>query len=57
MSLINLCREITQNKKLLLGEKHPMGNRLVCPEYSKSVREVKTFPLVEQQSALPSVGV
>lgn len=51
MSLVNLCREITQNKKLILGEKHPMGNRLVCPEYSKSVREVKTFPLVEQQSA------
>lgn len=50
MALADLCREITQNKKLRLEEKHPMGFRLVCPEYSKSARDVKTFPLVEQQS-------
>lgn len=49
MSLANLCREITQNKKLCLAENHPMGTRLVCPEYSKSAREVKPFPLIEQQ--------
>lgn len=49
MPLLNLCKEITKNKTMRLGEDHPMGTRLVCPEYSKSVREVKTFPLVEQQ--------
>lgn len=50
MSLIDVCRKITQDEKLCLAENHPMGTRLVCPEYSKSVKEVKTFPLVEQQS-------
>ena len=50
MSLIDVCRKITQDEKPCLAENHPMGTRLVCPEYSKSVKEVKTFPLVEQQS-------
>ena len=50
MSLLDVCRRMTQDENICLGEKHPMGTRLVCPEYSKSAKEVKTFPLVEQQS-------
>lgn len=52
MSLLDVCRRMTQDENICLGEKHPMGTRLVCPEYSKSAKEVKTFPLVEHQSVV-----
>lgn len=45
MKLSELCRQITVNEDLLLPPGHKLGTRLVCPEYSKSIQEVKTYPL------------
>lgn len=47
MKLLEICQNIMfQNTKLLASD-HPMNSRLVCPEYSKSVEEVKTYPFLE----------
>ena len=46
MTLLQLCEEITGGRDLLLVKEHEIGRRLVCPEYSKSVQEVKTYPLM-----------
>lgn len=45
MTLSDLCNHITTTEKLLLPPEHRLGSRLVCPEYSKSAHEVKTYPL------------
>lgn len=45
MKLSELCRQITTDNSLLLPPGHKLGARLVCPEYSKSTQEVKTYPL------------
>lgn len=47
MSLLQHCQAITTGKDLLFIKDHAIGNRLVCPEYSKTVQEVKTYPLIE----------
>ncbi|MGN1167541.1 MAG: AraC family transcriptional regulator [Lachnospiraceae bacterium] len=33
----------------MLPPDHRLNNRLVCPEYSKSVQEVKTYPLLQDE--------
>lgn len=44
MDLLDLCRQITSpGVNRLVGDKK-LQMRLVCPEYSKSAQEVKTFP-------------
>lgn len=48
MTLSQLCRQITGTTSKQLPEDHKLGPRLVCPEYSKSVQEVKTYPLLKQ---------
>lgn len=48
MTLLELCRQITDPRQTMLPRDHKIGTRLVCPEYSKSVQEVKTYPLLEQ---------
>ena len=48
MNLSDFCRRITGPDARLLPENHKLGARLVCPEYSKSVQEVKTYPLLSQ---------
>ena len=48
MNLSDFCRRITGPDTRLLPENHKLGARLVCPEYSKSVQEVKTYPLLGQ---------
>lgn len=48
MTLSQLCRQITGPDCNLLPESHKLGPRLICPEYSKSVQEVKTYPLLQQ---------
>ena len=48
MNLSDFCRRITGPDTRLLPESHKLGARLVCPEYSKSVQEVKTYPLLGQ---------
>ncbi len=45
MTLSDLCNHITTTEKLMLPPEHRLGSRLVCPEYSKSAHEVKTYPL------------
>lgn len=49
MNLDQLCRQITLTATRKLPPEHRMGNRLVCPEYSKSAQEVKTYPLIDQE--------
>ena len=47
MSLLKICHQtIYQNAKLLPPD-HSLNSRLVCPEYSKSVLDVKTYPFLE----------
>lgn len=49
MDLLELCHHITSEKSGLLPTDHRMNSRLVCPEYSKSVQEVKTYPLLQDE--------
>ncbi len=46
MNLQALCEKITSSAYPLLPENHRLGTRLICPEYSKSVQEVKTYPFL-----------
>ncbi len=48
MTLFELCSQITGPQGNILPQGHRFGPRLVCPEYSKSVQEVKTYPLLKQ---------
>lgn len=45
LTLYELCTHITTAESTLLKPDHKLGARLVCPEYSKSVQEIKTYPL------------
>lgn len=47
MSLINTCLKIILEGTELLPATHRLNNRLVCPEYSKSAQDVKTYPFLE----------
>ena len=49
MTLTELCTHLTTPNKNLLPQNHRLGPRLICPEYSKSVQEVKTYPLLNQE--------
>ena len=49
MTLSELCIYITTTETISLPPDHKLGPRLVCPEYSKSVQEVKTYPLPRQE--------
>lgn len=44
-SLSRLCIYITTAETDPLPTAHKLGSRLVCPEYSKSSHEIKTYPL------------
>lgn len=48
LTLSELCQQITTSEGILLPPDHKLGSRLVCPEYSRSVQEVKTYPLLSQ---------
>lgn len=48
-TLSELCKYITLHSGRELPEDHKLGKRLVCPEYSHSVREVKTHPLLNDE--------
>lgn len=45
--LWNICQNIIYQDNSPLPSDHPLNARLVCPEYSKSVEEVKTYPFLE----------
>lgn len=49
MTLSELCRYITDSDCRELSKDHRLGMRLVCPEYSKSVQEVKKYPMLKQE--------
>lgn len=49
MTLSELCRYITDSDCQKLSKNHKLSTRLVCPEYSKSVQEVKTYPMLKQE--------
>lgn len=44
MTLENLCLNISKNDPNILGEDHPIGSRIICPEYSIYVEDKKTYP-------------
>lgn len=46
--LKELCEQITCREDHVLPPGHRLGIRLACPEYSKTVQEVKTYPLLNQ---------
>ena len=48
MNLIETCHQIFFEKTKQLPAEHPLNSRLVCPEYSKSVQDVKTYPFMEK---------
>ena len=48
-TLAELCHQISSIEGKLLPTDHRLGNRLVCLEYSKSVQDVKTYPLLKEQ--------
>jgi len=45
--LLEICQNILYHSTTPIPADHPLNSRLVCPEYSKSVEEVKTYPFVE----------
>lgn len=45
MSLQQLCEEICMNPAQMLPDGHPLGSRIICPEYSRHAQESKTYPL------------
>ena len=49
MNLVNQCRELTSPLIRKLENNHQLGRRLVCPEYSTSVQEVKNYPLLSSE--------
>lgn len=49
MTLTELCLHLTAPEGNVLPKNHRLGPRLICPEYSKSVQEVKTYPLLKQE--------
>lgn len=47
--LTRICQEMTNSAHPTLPKDHKLGSRLVCPEYSKSIPETKTYPPLEQE--------
>ncbi len=45
MTLRHLCNEITSNDSNMLTEKSPIASRIMRPEYSLHVKDIKTYPL------------
>ena len=49
MNLLDLCKKLTREESYILPPDHKLNTRLVCPEYSESVQEVKTYPLPKEE--------
>lgn len=49
MNLTTYCKDITKSDVRLWKEEKNIGLRIMCPEYSTSQIDVKTFPLSEQE--------
>ncbi|MDO4321644.1 MAG: AraC family transcriptional regulator [Lachnospiraceae bacterium] len=48
IDLLKLCTKMTHHQNRVLSDNHPLCDRLVCAEYSKSAKEVKSYPLIEE---------
>ncbi len=51
-SLLELCKQFTEGAASHLPSEHAIGKRLVCPEYSKSEQEVKTYPFINNDKII-----
>lgn len=49
MELLQMCLELTGDRSDALPPGHPLGERLVSPEYSRTAAEVKTYPLLDEE--------
>ena len=49
MELLQMCLDLTGEKADALPPGHPLGERLVSPEYSRTAGEVKTYPLLDEE--------
>lgn len=47
--LQKLCQQMIASHYPVLPKDHKLGTRLVCPEYSHSTPDVKTYPPLEQE--------
>lgn len=44
MNLEQLCKTICHQPNNQLPPSHPIGSRILCPEYSPMIKEIKTYP-------------
>lgn len=49
MNLDEICRQLISSAPRQLEPGHPLGTRLLSVEYSKSAKEIKTYPLLSSQ--------
>lgn len=49
MNLFEECRCFTSNGHKQLKQNHPLSSRLISLEYSRSVKEIKSYPLLSSQ--------
>lgn len=56
MSLQKLCQDISCNDPNILEEGSHIGSRIMCPEYSLHVKDIKTYPLSQEERILPFAG-
>ena len=49
MTLQQLCEDISCNDPNRLPEASPIGTRIMCPEYSLHVQDIKTYPLSQDE--------
>ncbi len=49
MTLQQLCEEISCNDPNRVPEASPIGSRIMCPEYSLYVKDIKTYPLSQDE--------
>lgn len=49
MTLRQLCKNVSCNHPNQLNESHPIGSRIMCPEYSLMEEDVKKYPLPKKE--------
>ena len=45
MTLNQLCEDISRNDSNMLDSENHIGSRIMCPEYSLHIEDIKTYPL------------
>ena len=49
LNLTETCRQLISAARRNLQPGHPLGARMISVEYSKSAKEIKTYPLLSSQ--------